>query len=139
MLNEYADTYRIIATDGRPHLGPNIRLWQGDLRGRWEGNTLVIDVTNQLAETTIDHIGNFISQNAHVVERATMIDKDVIYYTATIEDAKVFTRPWTMAWGWRRNPNPKYESWEQGCWEGVQSSLKYTDEGRKRSRGAFDK
>jgi hypothetical protein len=44
-----------------------------------------------------------------------------------------------MAWGWRRNPNPKYEMWEQGCWEGVQSALKYTDEGRKRSRGAFEK
>jgi hypothetical protein len=139
MLNDYADTYRIIPTDGRPHLGPDIKLWQGDLRGRWEGNTLVIDVTNQLAEITMDHIGNFFSQNAHVVERITMIDKDVIYYTATIEDAKVFTRPWTMAWGWRRNPNPKYEMWEQGCWEGVQSALKYTDEGRKRSRGAFEK
>jgi len=139
MLNDYADTYRIIPTDGRPHVGPSIRLWQGDLRGRWEGNTLVIDATNQLAETTLDHIGNFISPDAKVVERATMIDKDVIYYTATIEDAKVFTRPWTMAWGWRRNPNPKYESWEQGCWEGVQSSLKYTDEGRKRSHGAFER
>jgi hypothetical protein len=139
MLNDYADTYRIIPTDGRPHLGPNIKLWQGDLRGRWEGNTLVVNATNQLVETTLDHIGNFITQDATVVERATMIDKDVIYYTATIEDAKVFTRPWTMAWGWRRNPNPKFEMWEQGCWEGVQSALKYTDEGRKRSHGPYEK
>jgi hypothetical protein len=140
MLNDYADTYRIIPTDGRPRIGQKIRLWQGDLRVRWEGNTLVIEPTNRWAETTLDHIGNFITPDAKIVERLTMIDKDVIYVTATIEDGKVFTRPWTVAFGWRRNPNPEYESWEQGCWEGVyNTSLKYTDEGRKRSHGAFEK
>jgi hypothetical protein len=139
MLNDYADTYRIIPTDGRPHIGPDIKLWEGDPRGRWDANTLVIDVTNQLAMGPIDHVGNFISEYAHVVERMTMIDKDVIFYTATVEDPRVFTRPWTMAFGWRRNANPGYEMWEQGCWEGVQSSLKYTYDGRKRYQGAFAK
>jgi hypothetical protein len=139
MLNDYADTYRIIPTDGRPHLGSGIRLWEGDVRGRWEGNTLVMDVSNQLAMSTIDHVGNFVSEHATIVERMTMIDKDVIHYAITIEDPKVFTRPWTMAFGWRRNANPEYEMWEQGCWEGVQSSLKYTDDGRKRYPGAFAK
>jgi hypothetical protein len=139
MLNDYADTYRIIPTDGRPHLGAGIRLWEGDLRGRWEGNTLVIDVTNQLAMGPIDHVGNFISEYAHVVERVTMIDKDVIHYEATVDDPKVFTRPWTMAFGWRRNTNAEFEMWEQGCWEGVQSSLKYTDDGKTRYKGAFVK
>ena len=136
MLNNYADTYRIIPTDGRPHLGAGIRLWEGDLRGRWDGNTLVIDVTNQLALSQIDHVGNFISEHARVVERLTMIDRDVIHYTATIEDPKVFTRPWTMAFGWRRAANAE-EMWEQGCWEGVQISLKHTDHGQKRYPGAF--
>ena len=139
MINDYADTYRIIPTDGRPHLSSGIRLWEGDLRGRWEGNTLVIDVTNQKALSPIDHVGNFVSEYAHVVERVTMIDKDIIHYTATIDDPKVFTRPWTMAFGWRRNPNPSFEMWEQACWEGVQSALKYTDDGRKRYPGAFAK
>ncbi|MBI3048071.1 MAG: hypothetical protein HYY76_07135 [Acidobacteria bacterium] len=139
MLNDYADTYRIIPTDGRPHLGPAIRLWEGDLRGRWEGNTLVIDVTNQLALSQIDHVGNFVSEYAHVVERLTMIDRDVIHYTATIEDPKVFTRPWTIAFGWRRNTSPDIELWEQGCWEGVQFALKHTDYGLKRYPGAFAK
>ena len=139
MLNDFADTYRIIPTDGRPHLGPDIALWEGDLRGRWEGNTLIIDVTNQLAMSTIDHVGNFVSESAHVVERMTMIDKDVILYTVTVEDARVFTRPWTMAFGWRRGMNPTVEMWEQGCWEGVQSALKYTYDGRPRYAGAFAK
>jgi hypothetical protein len=139
MLNDYADTYRIIPTDGRPHVGSDIRLWEGDPRGRWDGNTLVIDVTNQLAMGPIDHVGNFISDDANVVERMTLIDKDVIFYTATVDDPRVFTRPWTMAFGWRRNPNPAYEMWEQGCWEGVQSSLKYTYDGRGRYQGAFAK
>ncbi len=139
MLNDYADTYRIIPTDGRPHIGKDIKLWEGDVRGRWEGNTLVLDVTNQLGMSPIDHVENFVSEYAHVVERLTMIDKDVIHYAATIDDPKVFTRPWTMAFGWRRNTNPRYEMWEQGCWEGVQSSLKYTHDGRKRYPGAFAK
>ena len=137
MLNDYADTYRIIPTDGRPHLGAGIRLWEGDLRGRWEGNTLVIDATNQVAQATLDHVGNFFSDNVHVVERLTLIDKDVIHYVATIDDPKVFTRPWTMAFGWRRLTDPAFEMWEQGCWEGVQSSFKYTQDGRTRSHGAF--
>ncbi len=137
MLNDYADTYRIIPTDGRPHLGAGIRLWEGDLRGRWEGNTLVIDVTNQLAMNTLDHVGNFFSDNVHVIERLTMIDKDVIHYVATIDDPRVYTRPWTMAFGWRRNTEPDFEMWEQGCWEGVQSGLKRTGDGRTRTRGAF--
>lgn len=137
MLNDFADTHRIIPTDGRPHLGPSIRLWEGDLRGRWDGNTLVIDVTNQLAKSPIDHVGNFVSEYAHVVERLTMIDKDVIHYTATIEDPRVFTRPWTMAFGWRRNMNADFEMWEQGCWEGVQTSLKHTDHGLKPYPGAL--
>jgi hypothetical protein len=138
ILNNYADTYRIIPTDGRPHIPPGIRLWEGDLRGRWEGNTLVIDVTNQLAMGQIDHVGNFVSEYAHVVERLTMIDTNVIHYTARIEDPKVFTRPWTIAFGWRRSANAD-EMWEQGCREGVQISLKRTDHGLRRYPGAFAK
>lgn len=122
MLNDQAHWYRIIPTDGRPHVGSNIRLFEGDARGRWEGNTLVIDVTNQNAIVWLDHVGNFYSNAVHVVERMTMIDRDVIHYTATIEDPNVYTRPWTIAFGWRRTQDSDYEMWEQACWEGVRES-----------------
>ncbi len=127
MLNDQAHWYRMIPTDGRPHVGPNIRLFEGDLRGWWEGNTLVIDVTNQNANAWLDHVGNFYSDAVHVVERLTMIDKDVIHYTATIDDPKVYTRPWTIAFGWRRNQERNYEMWESACWEGVTGSPSIED------------
>ena len=122
MFNDQAHYYRIIPTDGRPHLGPKIRLFEGDLRGRWEGNTLVIDVTNQNAVAWLDHVGDFYSPAAHVIERLTMIDKDVIHYAVTIDDPNVYTRPWTIAFGWRRSEGAGYEQWEQACWEGVITS-----------------
>jgi hypothetical protein len=122
MFNNQAHSFRIIPMDGRPRLGRNIRLFEGDSRGRWEGNTLVIEVTNQNAITWLDLIGNFLSPAAHVVERLTMIDQNVIYVTATVEDPNVFTRPWTLAFGLRRNAEPDFEMWENACWEGVTSS-----------------
>jgi len=140
MLNDFAHTYRIISTDGRPHVGPDVRLFEGNSRGRWEGNTLVIDVTNQRARTWLDHVGNFYSDAVHVVERFTMFHPDVIHYEATIDDPSIYTRPWTMALGWRRNTEPGYEMWENACWEGVsQGGLKRVDSGLKFYPGAFSK
>jgi hypothetical protein len=128
MFNDQAHYYRIVPTDGRPHLGPKIRLFEGDPRGRWEGNTLVIDVTNQNAVAWLDHVGNFYSPDVHVVERLTMIDKDVIHYQATIDDPSVYTRPWTLAFGWRRTQDSaSYEQWESACWEGVATGPSLTD------------
>jgi len=128
MFNDQAHYYRLIPTDGRPHIGSNIRLFEGDARGRWEGNTLVIDVTNQNAVAWLDHVGDFYSPAVHVVERMTMIDKDVIHYMATIDDPNVYTRPWTLAFGWRRTPDgADYEQWEQAYWEGVSSSPSLRD------------
>lgn len=132
ILNDYAHTYRVVPTDGRPHIGSNILLFEGDSRGRWEGNTLVIDVTNQHARTWLDHVGNFYSDAVHVVERFTMFHPDVIHYEATIDDPSVYTRPWTMAFGWRRNAEPGYEMWENACWEGVtQGGLDRLESGLK--------
>ena len=123
MLNDFAHSYRIIPTDGRPHVGAAIHLFDGDSRGRWEGNTLVIDVTNQRDRQWLDAVGNFFSEDVHVVERFTMIDTDVIHYEATITDPKTYTRPWTMASGWRRNKEEPLEIWENACWEGIQGEL----------------
>jgi len=119
MMNDYAHTYRVIYTDGRPHIGPAMQLHEGDPRGRWEGNTLVVDVTNQRARTWLDHVGNFFSDAVHVVERITMIDKDVIHYEAVIDDPNVYTRPWRMAFGWRRSTAANLEMWESACYEGI--------------------
>ena len=109
MLNDYADTYRIIPTDGRPHVGSGIRLWEGDVRGQWEGNTLVMNVSNQLAMSTIDHVGNFVSEHAKVVERMTMIDKDVIHYAITIGIRRCSRGPgrWRSDGGGTRTPSTR--------------------------------
>ena len=75
-------------------------------------NTLVIEVTNKNAIAWLDLIGNFLSPAADVVERLTMIDHNVIYVTVTVEDPNVFTRPWALAFGLRRNADPDFEMWE---------------------------
>jgi len=61
--------FRVVPLDGRPHVGANMKLWMGDARGRWEGNTLVVDTTNLNAKSRLDVIGDFFSDNAHIVER----------------------------------------------------------------------
>lgn len=109
---------RVIPLDGRPHVAANIKLFQGDSRGRWEENTLVIDVTNLTDNTWFDVSGNFHSDRLHVVERLTLIDPDVIHYEATIEDPNVFARAWKLAFPLVRHNEPDYEAWEEQCHEG---------------------
>ena len=118
MLFEQNRAVRIIHTDGRPHVGQDIRLWGMDARGRWEGDTLVVDLTNSNGRSWLDARGNFYSAGLHVVERLTMVDADTIHYEATIEDPKVFTRPWKMAFPLRRNTQPGHEQMEYACIEG---------------------
>ena len=71
--------------------------WMGDSRGRWDGDTLVVDVADNNDKTWLDMAGDFHSDALHVVERYHMTDADTIQYEATIEDSKVFTRPWTIS------------------------------------------
>ena len=91
---EYASATRTIHLDRQPP-SPNLS-WMGWSIGHWEGDTLVVDVTDQLGRTWLDRAGNFYSENAHVVERYTPIGPDHLMYEATIEDSTVFTRPWTI-------------------------------------------
>ena len=116
ILHDYGHTYRVIPLDGRPHLGQNVKLWMGDSRGHWEGNTLVVDVTNNNDQTWFDIVGSFHSDALHMVERWTYVAQDRIDYEVTIEDPKVFTRPWKMGWNYGRNPTE--EQWENAVWEG---------------------
>jgi hypothetical protein len=83
---------RNIVMDGRPHLPANIRQWYGDSRGRWEGDTLVIDVTNFGPKT--DFFGS--RENLHLIERWTRTGPTTLEYVVTIEDPTVFSRPWTV-------------------------------------------
>ncbi len=93
---EFAHALRLIPMNSR-HAEGLPTTWMGESRGRWEGDTLVIDVTNFNDETWFDHAGNFHSDALHVVERYTMTEPNHILYEATIEDPKVFTRSWKMS------------------------------------------
>jgi hypothetical protein len=88
--------FRIVPLDGRPHVGRDIKLWEGDSRGRWEGTTLVVDVTSNKDSTRFSVVGDFHSDAMRVTERWTFVDRDTLDYKATIDDPKVFTKPWTL-------------------------------------------
>jgi hypothetical protein len=89
--SEMAHDVRRIPLDGRPHLGPGIRQWLGDSRGRWEGDTLVVETTNFTPHTSLR--GS--DQNTRLVERFTRVDADTLLYRFTVEDPTAFTRPWS--------------------------------------------
>ena len=107
--------YRVIPLDDRPHLAPDVKLWMGDARGRWEGTTLVVDTAN-VKGTRLSFSGDFFSDNVHIVERISFVDADTMNYEATVEDSTVFTRPWTLRVVEKRRPYE--EAWESACWEG---------------------
>jgi hypothetical protein len=96
MLFEYAHAIRHIHTNGNEHPPGHIDWWLGDSRGRWDGDTFVVDSVDFNDETWFDRAGNFHSDELHVVERFTPTGPDHIAYDVTIEDPKVFTRPWKM-------------------------------------------
>jgi hypothetical protein len=90
--------------------------WMGQSVGRWEGDTLVVDVTGFNDQSWFDRSGNFHSDQLHVVERYTRTGPDVISYEATIEDAKVFTRPWKLAFTLYRRKEPNARILEYECY-----------------------
>ena len=93
ILVEMIHETRIIPLDGRPHLSSHIRQWMGDSRGRWEGNTLVIETTN----FTDNQEFRGTSKNLRLVEQFTRVDADTIDYRFTIDDPTTYARPWTVA------------------------------------------
>ena len=107
--------YRIIRLDA-PHLGPTAKLWMGDPVGRWEGNTLVVDVTNLNGKSRLSMVGDFYSENARIVERFTFADDKTLKYTATFDDPTVYTRPWTLGIDLKRVADDEF--WEFACHEG---------------------
>lgn len=115
MLHENSHAFRVIPTDGRSHLPQTLRLMQGDSVGRWEGDALVVETTNNSGKNWLGQYGDFVSAAAKVTERFTMVDADTIDYRATIDDPKVFTRPWTL--GFQLGRNPDTEMLEAACRE----------------------
>jgi len=119
LLNEMVHEARLIPVNGRPHLGTAIRSYMGDSRGRWDGQTLVVDTTN------FNDNSNFIggadtrvpsySRDTHLTERFSRIDADTLRYEATVDDPRTWTRPWTVAFPLRRDPN--YYLFEYACHE----------------------
>lgn len=130
---------RIIPVDGRPHIGPRIRQWNGDSRGRWEGNTLVVDITNyndkgnvatNVATQRVRAIPQ--SEELHVVERFTRVNETTINYEVVIEDPKVFTAPWKVAMP--LNLEPDYQLFEYACHEGNHAVPNTLSAGRAQDR-----
>ena len=121
ILYEYLRVMRIIYTDGSPHLEGSIdSFWMGDSRGRWEDNTLVVDTIHFNDQTWFDKAGNFHSEALHVIERYTLMGPDHMNYEVTIEDPKVFTRPWKMSMPLYRRKEPNVRILEYECYAYLQ-------------------
>jgi len=93
---EYANANRPVYMNPEDHVIAPVDLWMGRSNGRWEGDTLVIEVNSNIDQTWLDRAGNYHSSAMVVTERYTPIDDHVMQYEATIDDPEVFTRPWTI-------------------------------------------
>ena len=108
---EQLDT-RFLPLDGRPHVHENIRQWNGDSRGHWDGDTLVVETRN----FTDNQLFRGIPKGTlHLTERFTRIDKDTIDYEATLTDPTTWTRPWTFSLPWQKDDT--YVIYEYACHE----------------------
>jgi len=115
ILYEYLRAVRYIYLNGNPHPEGPIEWWMGDSRGRFEGNTLVVDVVHFNDLTWFDRSGNFHSSDLHVIERYTPTSRDHMLYEVTIEDPKVFARPWKISMPLYRRQEQNAELFEYQC------------------------
>ncbi len=118
---EYAGAVRTIDM-GHPGPAP-VDSWMGWSVGHWEGDTLVVDVTGMNDKTWFDRSGNFHSDALHVVERYTLRSPDIIMYEATIEDPKVFSRPWKISMPLYRHVEKNAQLMEYKCVEFAEELL----------------
>jgi hypothetical protein len=128
IASEMIHETRIIPLDNRPRLGANIRLWNGDSRGRWEGDTLVVETTNfndkgsiATSAATGRMRGIPQSETMRVTERFTANGPNTIDYQVTIDDPKVYSKPWTVAMPFNRDDS--YQFYEYSCHEGNHSMV----------------
>ena len=134
MMLNWGHYHRRIPLDNRARPGADAKFWMGVPRGRWEGDTLVVESTNFNGKLWLDSVGNFVSENVRVVERLRLVEANTMDYEVTIDDPDVFTQPWTLSYRLRRagagggggggggaaavrDPYAS-ESWEHACHEG---------------------
>ena len=119
ILSEMIHDARVIPTDGRPHLPSNLRQWNGDGRGHWEGDRLVVETTNFSDKTFAFGVGwpsrFHADENLRLVERFTRVDANTIDYQFTVDDPTVFTKPWTASIPLTQVNTPVFE---YACQEG---------------------
>jgi len=113
ILHEEIHEVRTIPLDGRPHLPSNVRLWMGDSRGHWEGDTLVVETTNFKEQFNLFRFPA--SANIQIIERFARIDADHIDYRFTINDPATYQKPWTAILPMTKIAGPIYE---YACHEG---------------------
>jgi len=116
ILYEMMHDVRIIPLGWRPHLDPHVPQWLGDSRGRWEGDTLVVDVANFMDKTS--YRGS--TENLHLVERFTRVDADTIVWEVTVDDSTTWAEPWTFAMPLKRGDSHSL-MYEYACHEGNSS------------------
>jgi hypothetical protein len=109
---------RVIPLDGRPHVGPRIRMYMGDPRGHWEGRTLVVETTNFTSKTSVGRngYGPHNSEALRLVERFTRVSKEQVDYEVTVTDPETWTRPFTMAFPLTTHEG--YQLFPYDCHEG---------------------
>ena len=121
---EQGHQHRVIRLDGRPHVGKNIQLWNGSSRGRWEGNTLVVDVRNLNGKSWVfgrsasQVSAPFTSPALTVVERFTFTDPDTIQYQVTMTDPNLYSQPWTISTKAFVRAPKDHRLFEYACHEG---------------------
>lgn len=119
ILAEMNHDVRIVPIETRPHLPSGVAQWKGDSRGRWDGDTLIVDTVNfrfnDQSRFGVGYLNGMSDQNLHVIERFQRVDPETIVYRATVEDPTVYTRPWTVEVSMTRRTDPIFE---YACHEG---------------------
>lgn len=116
LVHQFGHQVRTIHTNETQHpTETDDGFWLGDSRGHWEGDTLVVDVADFNEETWLDRAGDYHSDALHVVERWRFVDPDTIAYTATLDDKKVFSKPWTIEVLLNRRRDKNFQLIEDYC------------------------
>jgi hypothetical protein len=134
IVHEMVHDARIIPVDGRPHIGQGLPQFLGDARGRWNGDTLVVDVTN--FSDKVDFRGS--RDTLHLVERFRRVAPNMVSYEVTVNDPQTFTRPWTLAVPLRSDPEQS-EVFEYACHEGNHAMRNILSAARAEEREAAEK
>jgi hypothetical protein len=137
ILTEEIHETRVIPLGGRPHIPKGVALWLGDSRGRWEGDTLVVETTNLMDHFPYVLTNGLILQdeNVRVIERFTRVSPEIIEYRFTVENPTTYTAPWTAMLPMRRNPGQLYE---YACHEGNYSMTQMLSGARAEEKQAAE-